>query len=211
MAKESKISLLIKAIFSLLLFIISILCIIWLFKVKNNSKKEPIDRSTYIDEDYLDFYKEGDFCYNHYNTYIEYGALEDFDIRIKKIKTFSKALLITYFISLILLLLIFGLSICLTSETGCLAKILVILFLLYIINLLLNLIFFIVASIHYFKSKWNDFDEFSNCRYLNRHFDNEYDFVYDVDNNYKKFFILNIVSIVLHILQNVINRLLKRK
>jgi hypothetical protein len=211
MAKEKPRSLIIKTIFSLLLFIISILCIIWLFKVKKNSKQEPIDRDEYIDEDYLDFYTKGDFCYNHFNTYIEYGAFEAFDIRMKKIKNFSKAILISYFMSLVILLLIFGLSLCLTSERGCLAKIMLLLFLLYIINLIVNLILFIIASVHYFKSKWNDFDEFSNCRYLNRRFNNDYHFVYVVDNNYKKFFILNIVSIILNILQNIINRLLKRK
>ena len=64
-------------------------------------------------------------------------------------------------------------------------------------------------SVYYFKSSFDDFEEFSDCEYLNSRFKKDYDFVNFVKKNYLRTFIgylvvlfLNfshmIITIVLH-------------
>ena len=209
MANDKVISI-VKTLFGLLSMIIMILCVVYLFKVRNNAKKEPQDRIKYINENaYLNEYSEGDFCYNHYNPYMSDGAFVDFDIRMKKIRKFSTSLLSTYFISLILMFLSIVVQImyksCCNTHEKCIDAILLIIKIAYIIIWILSLIFFIILSVNYFKSKFSDFKDFSRCHYLGNGFRDDYHFVFVVKDNYSTFSGLGIISIYAICMDNIIN------
>ena len=205
----------IKLILSIVILVLSILCLIWIIKVYNQAKDEPINRIKYINEGdgyYDEQYNQGDFCYDHYESFLVIGAFDDFDIRMKKIRKFSLAIIVTFFISFAISLLNLGLVL---GGTLCPGKILsiisLILGIISIISSLLAFIFFIILSVHYFKSNFGDFEEFENCLYINSYFYNDYDFVYIVKKNYKRYFIVYLIIFVLGIFDNILERLLKKK
>ena len=70
-----------------------------------------------------------------------------------------------------------------------------------IILSILDLIFFIIISVNYYKSNFDDFEDFSECKYfIDTDFNKDYDFVFVVKRNFKKFFILTLISIRLIII-----------
>ena len=77
-----------------------ILIIIWLFKLHNNARSEPISRNRYIINDPSTYYTEEEFCYENYQSFIVSGALKKFDIPTEKIRKFCKGLIGTIFISI---------------------------------------------------------------------------------------------------------------
>ena len=208
----------VKCILSLAVIVLSILCIVWIAKVYSNADDEPTDRSKY----YLDengyfivlSYVAGEFCFEHYQSFLDKGAFEDFDIRMKKIKKFSLATIIIFSISfgitiINLTMIIVGL-IC-ECRANFFKIIIPVFLILSLLSSILTLIFFIILSVHYFKSNFDDFDEFSKCEYLNPYFDKDYDFVYVVKNNYLKYFIVYLIIFVLNIVDSVIGRILKKE
>ena len=207
----------IKLILSLALLVLSILCLYWLIKVYNNTDDEPLNRIKYISDEHGspdELYSLGDICYDHYESFLIIGALEDFDIRIKKIRKFSLALIITFFISFILSILSIGVILggaILKCAGKVLSIITIILGLIAIISTILAFIFFIILSVHYFKSNFGDFEDFNDCYYLNSTFDDDYDFVYVVKKNYKRFFIVYLIVFVLDIVDKILERMLKKK
>ena len=207
----------IQFILSLAILVLTILSLVWLFKVYKNADDEPLNRIKYINEDigpYDELYNPNDFCYEHYEPFLAVGALEDFDIRMEKIKKYSLAIIILFFAAIILsilnLLLLLGGACC--SGCASLLGILILIFtILKILAPLLSFIFFIILSVHYFKSNFGDFDDFSDCRYLNSYFDTEYDFVDVVKDNYLKYFIVHLIIFVLEIINSILSCFVKKK
>ena len=192
-----------------------ILCLVWLFKVKNNSKKEPYSRDKYLieGEDPLNYYSEGDFCYEHYYSYLTKGAFDDLDIRMTKIHKYSTALICIFFIDLILIIL-YGILdyIRKSKDVDCIKYINGIVKLIRGILMILNLIFFIILSVNYYRSNFDDFEDFSKCKYfIDTDFNKDYDFVFVVKKNYKKFFILTLIHIGLILILETIIKILKKK
>ena len=205
----------VKTSFQLISLVIVILCIILLFKVRNNAKQEPENRFNYTDDNtFLNEYSEGDFCYNHYTPYITDGAFIDFDLRMKKIRKFSTALLIAYFILLFLLVLSMIIAImyktCCNTHEKCISCLLILIFFTNILVFILCLVFFIILSVHYFKSKFNDFKDFSKCHYLGNGFRKDYNFVSVVKDNYLKVFVLNIIFLFLNCFHSIMNAISKK-
>ena len=205
----------IQAILSIISLVIFILCLTWLYKVKNNAKNEPTNRSFYISDDPLNYYIEGDFCYDNYLNYPSKGAFNIFDLRMKKIKKYAKALITTYLITVIVTVLTFIYSIVgealFKNKKKCLAIFSLLIFLIVLVVSILSLVFFIILSVNYFKGKFDKFEDFSECKYLNNQFKSDYHFVSVVKDNFKKFFILNIISIVLSCIKNIIDIISKKK
>ena len=165
-----------------------ILIIIWLFKLHNNARSEPISRNRYIINDPSTYYTEEEFCYENYESFIVRGALKTFDIPTEKIRKFCKGLICTVFITI-------G-SIILSSIFSCIAKAsyrardtcmcLGALFsLFFILGLILSIVFGIILMHYYSKGNYNDFEEFSRCRYLSKKFRRDYDFINKLKNEYK--------------------------
>ena len=207
----------IKFILSLVILVLSILCLYWLIKVYDNADDEPLNRIKYINEEqgyHDELYRLGDLCYDHYEPFIIIGAFEDFDIRMKKIRKFSLAIIVTFFISFILSILSLGVILG-GALFKCGGKILSLISLIAeiitILASILAFIFFIILSVHYFKSNFGDFEDFNDCIYLNSRFDDDYDFVYVVKDNYKRFFIVYLIVFVLGIVNNILERILKKK
>ena len=204
----------IKLILSIGSLVIFILNIVYLFEVINNCKNEPTNFQNYINIDDLELYSNSDFCIEKANSYFDKGAFETFDLRIKKIKTFSKALVSTTLISIGLLIL--SLVLLILASTACkfhesfiyILSIIIMLF--TFINLILNISFFIALYVHYFKSKFKDFKKFSKCKYLNDEFKNDYQFVFNVQDNFTKILILWIVSFCINIIENLIKSFSKK-
>ena len=205
----------IQAILSIISLVIFILCLTWLYKVKNNAKNEPTNRSSYISDDPLNYYIEGDFCYDNYLNYPSKGAFNIFDLRMKKIKKYAKALITTYLITVIVTVLTFIYSIVgealFKNKKKCLAIFSLLIFLIVLVVSILSLVFFIILSVNYFKGKFDKFEDFSECKYLNNQFKSDYHFVSVVKDNFKKFFILNIIGIVLSCIKNIIDIISKKK
>ena len=78
--------------------IASILTIIWLFKLHHYAKVEPLSRAKYFIEEPSTYYREDEFCYENYEPFLISGALEIFDLPMKNIKKYCKALISTIFI-----------------------------------------------------------------------------------------------------------------
>ena len=210
----------VKCILSLAVIVLSILCIVWIAKVYSNADDEPTDRSKYcVDENgnliiLSSLYATGEFCYEHFQSFQEKGVFEDFDIRMKKIKKFSLATIIifsiTFGITIINLTMIIVGLIC-ECRANFFKIIIPVFLILSLLSSILTLIFFIILSVHYFKSNFDDFDEFSKCEYLNPYFDKDYDFVYVVKNTYLKYFIVYLIIFVLNIVDSIIGRILKKE
>ena len=208
-----------KFILSLASLVLSILCIVWIAKVYSNADNEPSNRVIYCQNEsgitlyHSDFYSAGDFCYDHYQAFLDKGAFEDLDIRMKKIKKFSLAIIITFSISfglifISLIMIIIGLIAECRENYFLVIPIIAILG--YLASIV-SFIFFIILSVHYFKSNFDDFDKFSDCEYLNPSFYKDYDFVNVVKDNYFKYFIVNIILFVLNDANEIIGRMLKKK
>ena len=208
-----------KFILSLASLVLSILCIVWIAKVYSNADNEPSNRGIYCLDENGDpinlntFYSAGEFCYDHYQAFLDKGAFEDLDIRMKKIKKFSLAIIITFSISfgltfISLIMIIIGL-IAECRENYFL--VIPIIALLGYLASIVSFIFFIILSVHYFKSNFDDFDKFRDCEYLNPSFDKDYDFVDVVKDNYLKSFIVYIIVFVLNCIDNIIERIIKKK
>ena len=205
-----------KLILNIISLIINILLLIWLFKVRNNAKEEPVDRSLYVQQDIFEtVYTVGDFCYDHYNPYITNGAFQEFNIKMKNIRKYSTALLILFFISVVLSILSLFIAVlyktCCSSHEKCVSILLTIIFFGNVIICILSLVFFIILSVNYFRSHFDDFKDFSKCKYLNNAFKADYNFVFVVKDNYIKFFVLYLISIFLLCLENCISIICKKK
>ncbi len=181
--------------------VILILNLIFLFKIINNCKKEPTNYPSYINEEQLDLYSPKDFCSQKVSLYYEKGAFETFDLRIKKIKIFSRGLVSTIFISLFLSILSNIIVIIAQIRSSNREKIIGVLSVIYLIftfiNFILSIVFFILLCVNYFKSNFGDFKSFSHCEFLNEKFNDDYKFVFNIKDNFKKIIILWIINICL--------------
>ena len=170
------------ALFSIYIALI-ILIIIWLFKLIKNTKSEPKNRKDYIAKEPSNYYEEQEFCFYNYENFILKGAIITFDLRIKKIEKYSKAVVSTLFIGIGSIIMSAILVCCLP---GCAA----LFYLFFIISVILCLSFSIVLAHHYFKSNFSDFEEFSKCRYLTKQFKTDYDFIFKIKDEFKMPFVL---------------------
>ena len=213
--------LIVKLIVLFATFALSIVNLVWIYKANHNALDEPNNRLNYYSfEDAIigpdDFYSSGEFCYEHYQPFLDIGALEDLDIKMKKIKKFSLGLMILLFFSLYIKLISMDLDlpdsfIC-CDRSGKLFKVIrAVTQILNLLSSILVFIFFIITSVHYFKSNFDDFDKFRDCEYLNPSFDKDYDFVDVVKDNYLKYFIVYMIVFALNNIDNIIERIIKKK
>ena len=174
-----------------------ILIIIWLFKLLHNTKSEPSNRNIYITKDPSNFYIEGEFCYDNYEAFIIKGALDTFDIPIKKIKKYTKALLATIIITIctnIISTILLRLYECNYSDKDWLMTCGIIFYFLFTLALILSIVFAIILAHYYFKGNYNDFEEFSRCRYLTKYFRTDYNFIFKIKNEFKMPFVLILLT-----------------
>ena len=204
-------------VIGLIILILYLLCLIWIIKVYNNAKDEPNNRINYINDDiasYDELYTPGQFCYNHYESFLRIGVLNDFDIHMKKIREFSLALVITIFVimgGIIFYLSISYLSKFLKCSKKALCVITQIISSLIKIATSVTFTFSITTSIYYFKSDFHNFDLFSDCEYLNQLFDKDYDFVFSVKNNYLKYFIVYVISLAFKLSYIILKIFIEKK
>ena len=174
-----------------------ILIIIWLFKLHNNARSEPKYRNRYIINDPSTYYTEEEFCYENYQSFIVSGALKKFDIPTEKIRKFCKGLIGTVFITI-------GSAI-VSSIFACIAKasyrardtcmcLGALFYLFFILGLILSIVFGIILMHYYSKGNYNDFEEFSRCKYLSKKFRKDYDFINKLKNEYKMPFAVIILT-----------------
>ena len=172
----------------ILYIIILILTIIWIFKLHSNAKSEPKSRDKYILEEPSNYYREDEFCYEKYESFIISGALELFDLPMKNIKKYCKALISTIFISIGSVILAPILFLCSNKSYGsgeiyrCFA---IFFYIIFILGIILSIVFAIVLIHYYSKGNYNDFEEFSRCRYLSKQFRIDYNFVFKIKNEFK--------------------------
>ena len=205
---RNKILTIVTLIVELAFIAIFIACVVFLFKVNQKAKDEPTNRGGYIMYDPYDYYTEGDFCIDRLEPYISKGAFKEFDLRIKKIKRYSTILIVILLVKMGLSLLASILGQCCKSKKC--SRFILIILLLSLVAEILFLIFFIIISVYYFKSKFNKFDDFSKCKYLGSSFEKDYDFVYDLKKYFKIFFILGLISFFLNLAHIFLNRQLKK-
>ncbi len=187
----------IKGIFGLFNLVTLILLIVWLFKIINNSKNEPLNYAVFVSNETLVNYTEGDFCYGRKYEYLKRGAFQLFNIKMKKIKKFAKALLASKFISI-------GTFFFIGIVNGCYRKckdtsicFFLLFCLIYIANNILNVIFMEKLNSYYRESNFYDFEKFSKCAYIQTTFKRSYKFMKTVDKNCKKIFVVNFISAIL--------------
>ena len=47
------------------------------------------------------------------------------------------------------------------------------------------IVFCILFAVHYSKSNFDEFNEFTKCRYLNKQFRKDYDFIYSIKDGFQ--------------------------
>ena len=174
-----------------------ILIIVWLFKIHGNAKSEPKLRSHYIIEEPSTYYREDEFCYEKYEPFLAKGALDTFDIPMSKLRKFCKALISTSLISIgsIILMGVFvliGKNKILKQDLFMCFGLLFYTF--FYLGFILSIIFAIILMHYYSKGDYSDFEEFSRCRYLSRQFKKNYDFVFNMKNEYKMPYAIIIIT-----------------
>jgi hypothetical protein len=178
--------------------ILYVFIIIWLFKLNNNTKSEPNSRESYIIEDPSAYYREDEFCYEKYEPFIAKGALDIFNIPTKNIRKYCKALISTIFISIGSIIL--GAILVLSGSKSyggkrdwlmCFGSLFYLFFYLGVIS---SLVFAIILIHYYSKGDYSDFQEFSRCRYLSRKFRKDYEFVFNIKDEYQMPFAIIIIT-----------------
>ena len=67
-------------------------------------------------------------------------------------------------------------------------------YVIFLLNVILSIAFAIVLAHYYFKGKYNEFEEFSRCRYLTKRFKTDYDFIFKIKSEFKMPFVLILIS-----------------
>ena len=187
---------------------------VWLFPVMNNSKKKEPPMETR--ESLVLYNSNSEYtyeCNNNLDSFLEKGAYETFNINMKQIHKFSTGLIsillievglsVIGFITIIILAIV-------KPDSDAVVWIYCCYKLLDTLLSLLNLIFFIILSVYYYKGKYNEFKDFSNCYFFDyNNFMENYGSVFEVQKNYKKVFILDIIFICLSFCSNILNLFLK--
>ena len=193
-----------KIIIALTFFIIKLVC---LFKIMNNSKKEePLIEVRYTalnnitDDNFVDWnFTEAECTEEQLKNFIENGVYDTFEFKMKKINKYSKGLLSLTFIDLFFSSMLGGSYLGSDYDSKETKEIIFgFLFLWDIIIFILNLIFFILFSVYYYKGKYRQFLDFGNCDFINEeNFDDIYGYIYKVFDNSKIFYTSNLVSLIL--------------
>ena len=204
--------LLIKTMLVIIMITLLVLELFWLFKIKNFSNIEPTNRDKYIKENALDIYTKDDFCYEHYNTFIKNGTFMDFNINMLLMKYYSNKIINYYFTFIILGFILYIIN-CFKKNMGgannCCSIISFLVALINFIYCILILIYFILLSKNYYKSNIDDFERFSKCKYLNKTFNIDYNFVFIVKRNFKKYFYITIFQFFFYYIISLINEIFK--
>ena len=189
---------------------------VWLFPVMNDSKKkEPPNE---IRQSLILYESNSGIQYDcDYNliSFLDKGAFETFNIKMKQIHKYSTGLISILFIDIGLSVIAFVAIIILTivkSNSDATVFIYCCQKLLNALCEILNLIFFILLSVYYYKGKYKELEDFSTCYFFDYdRFMDTYDFIFKVQKNYKKVFILNIIFLSLNCCLNLLNICLKEK
>ena len=153
-------------------------------------------------------------CDYNLDSFLDEGAYETFNIKMKQIHKYSTGLISILFIeiglNIIAYVAVFILAI-VKSDSDAIALIFICHKLLDIIVSILNLIFFIILSVYYYKGKYKEFENFSNCYFFDYdNFMDIYGCVFKVQKNYKKVFILDIIFLSLNFCVNLLNIFCKK-
>ena len=151
-------------------FIIFILIYIWLCKFVHYAKDEDNKRAKYIIANRLDLYEEGEFCKEKYFDFMNNGLYETFDLNISSLKKWAIAEIVLIPLFLIFCGISFKIIWVAVFST---------------ITLLLIIIFAIIFAVKFSKCNFDEFTEFSKCRYLNKKFREDYDFIYSIKDGFK--------------------------
>ena len=157
----------------------------------NNAKSETKSRNRFVFEDPSTYYREDEFCYENYEPFIVKGALDIFSLPMSKIRKYCKALISTIFISLGSIIL-GGIFVCLHND--CLMSLALLFYIFFVLGFILSIVFAIILIHYYSKGNYNDFEEFSRCRYLSKSLKKDYDFVFTVKSDYKLPFAVIIIT-----------------
>ena len=174
---------------------------VWIYPIKNNSNKEEPSadiRSSLISNSYSNsktLENSDADCDVNLQNFIENGAYETFNIKMTNIQKYSKIFITLLFIQVginglaIIILFLTSLAIIYTTIDEIIA--------------IINTIIFIILSVNYYKGKYDDFENFSECYFLNKEeFRDTYQHIFIIQKNFKKFFILNIVFICFNCFAN---------
>ena len=67
-------------------------------------------------------------------------------------------------------------------------------YLFFYLGVILSLVFAIILIHYYSKGDYSDFQEFSRCRYLSRKFRKDYEFVFNIKDEYQMPFAIIIIT-----------------
>ena len=190
---------------------ISLSCVRFIPIMNNSKKAEPLigTRENLIHYNYTQEYDEE--CEDNLISFLNEGIYETFNLKIEQIHKYSKGLIYILFIIIgleVITIIIFLCIFCVKSDK--MEKILFIFGLLYILGLVLNIIFFILLSIYYFKGKYKELENFAYCGFFDsNNFMETYDYIFEIKKNFKKGFIFDIIFISLIFVLIIIGVILK--
>jgi len=183
-----------------------ILNFVWLFPVMINSKKEEplVEIGSILSPNYdtldLDNLKssKSDCEKNIYDIDKE-GVYETFNFKMKEIHAYSTGLVAILFIQIgLFIILLFIICIFSTGSVRAYAELLGCIFITHIIMTviisLLNLTFFILLLVYFYKGKIDEFKDFSECSFFDEtNFNKTFGYIFSVYKNCQRVFIANIL------------------
>ena len=209
MAKVIECLFIVHSLLSLLFFIVKLSS---LFSIMiNSNKNEPslearnsILNNTNINFTNLFYTILG--CQDNLENFVENGVYETFNFKMKKINKYSKGLLSVTFIDLFFSICLFVLTILIYGKLrGKIENIWMLFIFMNFIIYILNLIFFILLSVYYYKGKYEKFLDFGKCDLIDKdNFDKNYGYIIIVFDDCKNIFIIGLLSLIHNIIKFII-------
>ena len=142
-----------------------------------------------------------DNCENNLYNSMEEGVYKTFNFKMKEIHKYSTGLVSILFIQIGLFIIIFiwgFLLLMMTSSAKGWGSIFGTLYIFYLIlsqiAAILNLVFFILLSVYYYKGKIDEFKDFRECNFFDEaNFNKTYEYIFLVYKNCKRVFIVDLI------------------
>ena len=192
-----------------------ILSLVWLFPIMTNSgKDEPSEEGWMVSTPNDLNEKCNEYFDKLTNGEEEIGIYDAFDFRMKSIHKYSTGLICLLIMQPCVFLLL-ALIIAIISnvcDKRCKELIPLITKMWIYLSFIINIIFFTLLYINYNKSKKEDFEDFSECSFVDSdEFSSTYDNVFKVINNMKKLLVTFVIYSVLIIMKSLLEDILFRE
>ena len=190
-----------------------ILCLVWVFPIYKNSGKDEPTEMKWINSISSDIDEK---CQQFLEKFTDEGLTihEVFSYKMKNIHKYSLALFCLLIIqpSVIIILALFFAIINSMYKGRCFEILKIIIEMWKYLSYLLITLFYSLFYYNCMKSKKNDFEDFSECTFVDSdEFESTYDYIYRINKDIKKLHITFILYLVIFLIPTIIEDICTKK